>query len=115
MYRLRTLNFENNWRNEMANDDMALWFRAPNESEANANYFHCNRCGKQYLRKITLTRHMRYDCGIEPRFSCFMCGLKVRRRYKLTSHLVAVHGIQKDEAENIVPPVLGRDKEVEYQ
>jgi hypothetical protein len=104
---------ENSWRDELSSDDtMALQIGMSNYSDNNSNNFHCSRCGKQYLRKRTLQRHMRYDCGTEPRFPCFICGMRVRRRYALTSHLVAVHGVQKDEAEYSMLSLFGTEKEL---
>lgn len=103
---------ENSWRTELSSDDtVALQIEMPNYSDDKSNNFHCGRCGKQYLRKRTLQRHMRYDCGTEPRFPCFICGLRFRRRYALTSHLVAVHGVQRDEVEYSMLSLFGTDKE----
>jgi transcription elongation factor Elf1 len=96
---------EDSQRQELPSDRKPLWF-----SDDNTSSFHCIRCGKQYLRKRTLLRHMRYDCGTEPRFSCSMCGLRTRRRYTLTSHLVAVHGVHRQEAEYNVPLHSSRDR-----
>ncbi|KAJ4427514.1 hypothetical protein ANN_25162 [Periplaneta americana] len=101
------MGMEDSWRDDLTTDTMALWLSMPNEGDENSRNFRCSRCGKQYLRKRTLRRHMRYDCGTEPRFSCPLCGLRVRRRYALTSHLVAVHGVQRDQAEYSVPSLFG--------
>jgi hypothetical protein len=97
-------------RDELTSDRTGLWLGIQNASDDKASTFHCIRCGKQYLRKRTLLRHMRYDCGTEPRFSCSMCGLRARRRYTLTSHLVAVHGIHRREAEYNVPLLSSRER-----
>lgn len=102
---------DDSWRDDLTSDTMALWLGMPNDSDDISSTFRCSRCGKQYLRKRTLQRHMRYDCGTEPRFSCSVCGLRVRRRYALTSHLVAVHGVERDQAEYSVPSLFGREKE----
>ena len=101
---------EDSQRQELPNDRTQLWFGIPSGSDDNSSSFHCIRCGKQYLRKRTLLRHMRYDCGTEPRFSCPMCGLRVRRRYTLTSHLAAVHGVHRHEAEYNVPLHSSRER-----
>jgi hypothetical protein len=101
---------EDSQRQELPNDRTQLWFGIQSGSDDNSSSFHCIRCGKQYLRKRTLLRHMRYDCGTEPRFSCSMCGLRARRRYTLTSHLMAVHGIHRHEAEYNVPLHSSRER-----
>nr|CAD7257413.1 unnamed protein product [Timema shepardi] len=74
--------------------ELNLWLSVNNSSEdkESCNY-RCEHCGKSYLRKRTLSRHRRYDCGTEPRFTCSLCGVRVRRRYALTGHLMGIHGI----------------------
>lgn len=60
--------------------------------------FPCPTCGKSYLRRRHLQRHMRDECiGIPPRFHCEMCPSKFRRKYHLVRHLSSKHGI-------ILPP-----------
>ncbi|XP_049780161.1 zinc finger protein 846-like isoform X1 [Schistocerca serialis cubense] len=61
--------------------------------------FQCLRCGKTYMHKGTLSRHVQYECGTVPRFTCRICGARNRRRYGLTNHLIMVHGVQKKQAE----------------
>lgn len=55
--------------------------------------FFCLVCGKNYLRKRHLQRHMRDECiGIPPRFECEFCPSKFRRKYHLVRHLNSRHG-----------------------
>lgn len=63
-------------------------------SETNSERFHCAVCGKSYLRKRHLQRHMRDECiGIPPRFSCDLCPSRFRRKYHMVRHLTSKHGI----------------------
>lgn len=56
--------------------------------------FPCSICGKSYLRKRHLQRHMRDECiGIPPRFHCELCPSKFRRKYHLVRHMTSKHGI----------------------
>lgn len=56
--------------------------------------FPCSVCGKSYLRKRHLQRHMRDECiDIPPRFSCDLCPSRFRRKYHMVRHLVSKHGI----------------------
>lgn len=56
--------------------------------------FPCPTCGKSYLRRRHLQRHMRDECiGIPPRFHCELCPSKFRRKYHLVRHLSSKHGI----------------------
>lgn len=59
-----------------------------------AERFPCPTCGKSYLRRRHLQRHMRDECiGIPPRFHCELCPSKFRRKYHLVRHLSSKHGI----------------------
>lgn len=104
------MDMEGSWRDELMSDAVGIQLTLPCDSDNSFSDFHCSHCGKQYLHKKTLQRHMRYDCGTKPRFSCSVCGLRVRRRYTLTRHLVAVHCIQRDQAECSVPSLFRRKK-----
>ena len=40
-----------------------------------------------------LMRHMRYECGLPPRFPCHVCGRFFRRKDDLQRHIARIHGI----------------------
>lgn len=105
---------EGSWRDELMSNTSTLQPVIPSSDSGNHSNFHCSHCGKKYLHKKTLRRHMLYDCGTRPRFSCSMCGLRVRRRYTLTRHLVAVHCVQRHEAECSVPSVFRRKRKLTH-
>lgn len=55
-----------------------------------------NECGRFYKgqhRKVNLRRHVLFECGVLPRFSCFACKKRFCRRYQLKLHLANVHKI----------------------
>lgn len=58
----------------------------------NGNWFPCDVCGRVYLHKRSLTRHLRYECGKAPQFSCPYCPNKFKRKGTFQSHLFAIHG-----------------------
>ncbi|CAD1476579.1 unnamed protein product, partial [Heterotrigona itama] len=35
--------------------------------------FLCPKCGRTYSHKCNLTRHLRLECGVGPRFQCAWC------------------------------------------
>lgn len=62
------------------------------DSQNTGERFFCTVCGKNYLRKRHLQRHMRDECiGIPPRFECEFCPSKFRRKYHLVRHLNSRH------------------------
>nr|CAI5865337.1 unnamed protein product [Callosobruchus analis] len=54
--------------------------------------YHCDVCGRQYLRIFTLTRHKKYECGKEPEFTCPVCGSRHKHNFDLKKHMRKVHG-----------------------
>lgn len=42
-----------------------------------------NECGRKYLNKKSLIRHLRYECGVKRQFQCSMCF----QQFKLQGHL----------------------------
>ncbi|XP_057378296.1 longitudinals lacking protein, isoforms A/B/D/L-like [Daphnia carinata] len=51
----------------------------------------CPRCGRCYSRRGALIQHQRYECGIEPQFSCPMCPYKIKRKDSLNRHIRNMH------------------------
>lgn len=56
-------------------------------------YFCPNECGRSYKLKTGLSRHVKYECGIEPKFKCAYCKKKFARKSSMTSHKIFVHNI----------------------
>ncbi|KAF7272336.1 hypothetical protein GWI33_014885 [Rhynchophorus ferrugineus] len=48
------------------------------------------RCGKTYKQKTHLLRHLNYECGVEPRFTC-VCGRKFKQRSNFNRHFKTAH------------------------
>ncbi|XP_068892666.1 longitudinals lacking protein, isoforms H/M/V isoform X20 [Tenebrio molitor] len=53
----------------------------------------CARCRKTYLQKKTLGRHLRFDCGQSPSFTCQLCSKKFKHGYILLKHMRLTHEI----------------------
>jgi DNA-directed RNA polymerase subunit RPC12/RpoP len=49
--------------------------------------FLCSKCGKAYLHKPTLRRHILYECGKEPQFNCPYCPYQTKRNSNLLRHI----------------------------
>ncbi|CAH1964182.1 unnamed protein product [Acanthoscelides obtectus] len=42
--------------------------------------YQCLTCYKSYKQKGHLSRHRKYECGVDPQFSCSLCSKKFRHR-----------------------------------
>ncbi|XP_030765785.1 zinc finger protein Xfin-like [Sitophilus oryzae] len=52
----------------------------------------CPRCNRHYAQTYTLTRHLRYECGVDPAFKCPNCPYTARRKFSLKQHYLKKHG-----------------------
>lgn len=55
--------------------------------------YHCTDCDRRYKRKKSLNRHLRYECGGEPKFCCSICHRSFSRNDTLKSHKRLVHKV----------------------
>lgn len=51
----------------------------------------CLLCGRIYKHKGNLAKHKRYECGVEPRFACYLCSYRAKQKTALHSHLRNKH------------------------
>jgi hypothetical protein len=49
--------------------------------------FVCARCSKYYKHRGTILRHLKYECGKEPRYQCSLCAFKCKRYDHLYTHM----------------------------
>lgn len=54
---------------------------------ANNNIFMCKQCGNSYARPHSLNRHLRFECGVEPKFECPICRKKSKHKHNLVLHM----------------------------
>ncbi|XP_061388710.1 circumsporozoite protein-like [Musca vetustissima] len=47
----------------------------------------CERCGNSYARPHSLNRHVRFECGVEPKFECPICHKKSKHKHNLVLHM----------------------------
>jgi uncharacterized Zn-finger protein len=62
-----------------------------NHAAVGGNEFQCTQCGKVYLRKGTLTRHLKFECGKEPQFPCPYCPHRAKQKNHLVKHIASRH------------------------
>lgn len=46
----------------------------------------CTQCSKSYSSKGALHRHLKFECGKEPKFECEFCSYRSFRKFNLFSH-----------------------------
>lgn len=55
--------------------------------------FHCNVCGRNYVQKKHVLRHIRYECiNVAPHFYCANCSKHYRQSNNLLHHIRQKHG-----------------------
>jgi len=53
----------------------------------------CYRCGKRYMWRDSLKKHLRIECGKDPTFECPICGRKFKHKHRWQSHARLIHYI----------------------
>lgn len=53
--------------------------------------FQCPKCYRSYKYRKGLRGHMRYECGLEPRFECSFCGYRSKQKSNLKTHIRIRH------------------------
>ncbi|XP_076546439.1 longitudinals lacking protein-like [Osmia lignaria lignaria] len=53
--------------------------------------FGCSTCGRSYMRKDSLQRHVHWECGKEPQFQCPFCPQRCKRKAHWLRHIRRLH------------------------
>jgi DNA-directed RNA polymerase subunit RPC12/RpoP len=56
--------------------------------------YKCSQCGRIYMWKSTLQRHMKFECGKEPNIRCPYCPYRTKRSDELKKHMRKIHHIK---------------------
>lgn len=51
----------------------------------------CPRCGKTYKHDRNLYRHMKVECGQQPRYYCRYCPYRSKHKSDTYKHVVRIH------------------------
>jgi DNA-directed RNA polymerase subunit RPC12/RpoP len=74
-------------------------------SSSNPGSYPCTQCGKMYMWKTNLQRHLRLECGKEPQCKCPYCPHKTNRKDVLLTHVKLIHKTSNlCPTENVHPP-----------
>ena len=61
------------------------------QSTYSTNPYVCVECGRSYMYKYTLQRHMKLECGKEPNIQCPHCPYRTKRNEDLKKHMKRLH------------------------
>lgn len=61
------------------------------DDSALTELFMCSNCTRTYRLKHSLLRHMRLECGKEPKYTCSECNRKFKHKYDLNVHIRSKH------------------------
>ncbi|KAG5317941.1 LOLA3 protein, partial [Acromyrmex heyeri] len=64
--------------------DASIRFPCPNQN-----------CGRVFNWKRNLTRHLKYECGLQPRFKCPYCDYYGKLKGNVSKHLLRRHNNRK--------------------
>lgn len=48
-------------------------------------------CNREYKTKPGIYTHLKYECGVEPKFRCHHCLKSFKRKWSYQSHMLHVH------------------------
>ncbi|KAL1129437.1 hypothetical protein AAG570_013963 [Ranatra chinensis] len=65
------------------------------DSVPKRNGFSCLECGRRYVHKSNLLRHIRVECGKRPNLECPLCPKMFAYKQKLHLHIFRVHRSDK--------------------
>lgn len=63
---------------------------APGKSGTDApkpSAYKCHKCGNAYARLHSLSRHVKFECGVAPKFECFICHKRSKHKHNLLLHM----------------------------
>lgn len=54
--------------------------------------FNCPKmCGRKNKSRCSISTHLKYECGIEPKFQCSIFSKKLKQSVYHRSHMFAIH------------------------
>jgi len=56
--------------------------------------FSCpNECGRSYKNKSSVNQHLKFECGVQPQFECYICNKRFAYNKTMKKHIIFVHNI----------------------
>lgn len=61
-------------------------------SDNNKVEIHCpNKCGRKYKHRGSVARHLKFECGVTPKFQCTLCTKYFKQRINFKIHMIRIH------------------------
>lgn len=60
---------------------------------------YCNICGKDYVRLMSLTRHMHSHSDVKP-FACNICNYSSIEKHSVKKHMMKKHNLYDEQIKN---------------
>ncbi|XP_031774500.1 gastrula zinc finger protein XlCGF57.1-like [Apis florea] len=55
--------------------------------------FTCHQCGRSYQLRHNLVKHLRFECGGQKHFLCYLCPARYTQNGKLRQHMLNAHNV----------------------
>ncbi|EZA51248.1 Gastrula zinc finger protein XlCGF57.1 [Ooceraea biroi] len=75
----------------------------------------CPKCGNGYSVIKSLRRHLRYECGLTPRFKCPYCGTRSKQRGHVSQHIHTKMIKAEASLEDVCSIMMVESKEFSYE
>ncbi|KAE9534802.1 hypothetical protein AGLY_008094 [Aphis glycines] len=78
--------------------DCKVLFKNNNNKVLTSRFFNhewpCpHNCGRSYKHKHTLSKHLKYECGVQPQFVCKNCARTFKRKHHLKKHTMSCDNV----------------------
>lgn len=70
------------------------------KNKSDYGFFQCRKCSRPYQYKRNLVNHLRFECGMEPKFNCNLCSYRCKIKGNLTKHTLRCHAKNKCKPPN---------------
>lgn len=50
-----------------------------------------NKCGRKYKHRGSVARHLKFECGVKPKFQCTICSKYFKQRINFKIHMIRIH------------------------
>lgn len=59
----------------------------------------CPNCSRIYIHKTSLMKHLKFECGVIPKFYCTLCKKYFKQPHNFRLHMANKHKILTDRTE----------------